>query len=157
VKPSGVEEFLRRHRRIALDTSVFIFQIDGNPAYLDLVRPIFRWLEGPSGAAVTSTITMLEVLVHPYRSGEVDRVDECYALLSTYPHLDWVAPTLEIADRAARLRAEYRLATPDAIQAATALLCGAPALISNDDAFRRVRGLDLLILHDMWESASRPE
>lgn len=41
---------------------------------------------------------MREVLVQPYRLSDIDLVNKFYGLLSTYPHLDWVAPTLEIAD-----------------------------------------------------------
>ncbi len=60
---------------------------------------------------------MTELLVAPYRDSDEQRVDEFYALLSTLPNLDWIAPNLEIADVAARLRAGHRLRTPDALQA----------------------------------------
>jgi predicted nucleic acid-binding protein len=43
-----------------------------------------------------------------------------------------VDTTYEIADRAARLRAEYRLATPDAIHIATAIESGATLFVTND-------------------------
>ena len=144
-----LEDFFEQHRKIGLDTSVFIFEIEGNPKYIKLVNPIFVWLDGPKGRAVTSTITMMELLVQPYRLSDIDRVNKLYALLSTYPHLEWIEPTLEIADRAARLRAEYNLKTPDALQAATALACQATGFISNDTVFKRVGGLEVLILDEM--------
>lgn len=81
-----LEDFLKRHRKIGLDTSVFIYQLEENPKYLELVNPIFIWLERPKAQAVTSTITMLELLVQPYRLSDIDRVNRFYALLSTYPH-----------------------------------------------------------------------
>jgi predicted nucleic acid-binding protein len=141
--------FLERHSKIGLDTSVFIFQVEENPKYLELVNPIFVWLEGPKARAVTSTITMLELLVQPYRLSDIDRVNRFYALLSTYPHLEWIVPTLEIADLAARLRAEYNLRTPDALQVATALACQATGFISNDTAFQRVSDLEVVILGEL--------
>ncbi|MGI8424380.1 MAG: type II toxin-antitoxin system VapC family toxin [Chloroflexota bacterium] len=144
--------FLKRHRRIGLDTSVFIYQIEGTPRYREVVNGIFEWLQGPHARAVTSTITMLEILVAPYRTGDRDRVNRFYALLSTYPHLDWVAPTLEIADRAARLRAEHRWRTPDAIQVATALVEEAGGFISNDAQLKTVAGLDLLLVDELLPS-----
>ena len=58
--------FLRHHRRIAVDTSVFIYQLEANPRYVGLTDPIFTWLERPDHSAVTSTITMTELLVQPY-------------------------------------------------------------------------------------------
>ena len=78
--------FLRRHRRVALDTSVFIYQLEANARYLPLTDHIFSWLERADSRAVTSTITMTELLVQPYRDSCEQRVDELYALLSTYPN-----------------------------------------------------------------------
>lgn len=100
---------------------------------------------------MTSTITMLELLVQPYRRSDMDRVNKFYALLSTFPHLEWVAPSLGIADTGAQLRADYNLRTPDALQAATALDSGATGFISNDAAFNRVAGLEVIVLQDLLE------
>jgi len=113
-----------------------------------LADAVFGWLEGPRAEAVTSTITMLELLVQPYRFSDIDRVNQFYALLSSYPHLTWVAPDLEIADLGARLRAERNLRTPDALQAATALSSGATGFISNDSIFQRLGSLEIAVLDD---------
>ena len=138
--------FLRRHRKIALDTSVFIYELEANARYLPLTDLIFSWLEGPDSKAVTSTITMTELLVQPYRDSDEQRVDEFYSLLTTYPNLSWIAPNLEIADVAARLRALHLLRTPDALHAATAEHSGATGLITNDAAFERVKTFETLVL-----------
>jgi predicted nucleic acid-binding protein len=138
--------FLRHHRRICLDTSVFIYQLEANPRYVELTDHIFTWLERPEHAAVTSTITMTELLVQPYRNSEEQRVNEFYALLSTYPNLDWIAPDLEVGDTAARIRASHRLRTPAALQAATAVHARATALITNDPAFERVGVFKTMVL-----------
>jgi predicted nucleic acid-binding protein len=74
------------------------------------------------------------------------RADEIYGLLSTYPDLDWIAPNLESADLAARMRALHRLRTPDAPHAATAVHAGATGLITNDADFGRVEGIEVLVL-----------
>ncbi len=138
--------FLRRHRRIALDTPIFIYQLETNPRYLACTEHIFSWLERPSAEAITSTITMAELLVLPYREEDEQRANDYYGLLSTYPNLDWIAPNLEIADLAARIRALHRLRTPDALQAATAVHALATGLITNDPVFQRVEGFETLVL-----------
>ncbi len=138
--------FLRRHRRIALDTSIFIYQLEGNLRYLALTDSVFSWVEGQGHEAVTSTITMTELLVQPYREHNESRVDEFYSLLSTYPNLQWIAPNLEIADVAARVRAVHRLRTPDALQAATAMHAHATAFITNDPVFERVNEFETALL-----------
>ena len=138
--------FLRRHHLIALDTSVFIYQLEANARYLPLTDHIFSWLERPDSNAVTSTVTMTELLVQPYRDADDQRVDEFFGLLSTFPNLDWIAPNLEIADLAARFRALHRLRTPDALQAATAANSRAMGLITNDPVFARVPAFETLVL-----------
>jgi len=89
---------------------------------------------------------MTELLVLPYREGDEQRANDFYGLLSTYPNLEWIAPNLEIADLVARLRAHYRLQTPDALQAATAAHSQATGLITNDVVFERVEGFQTLVL-----------
>jgi predicted nucleic acid-binding protein len=134
---------------IGLDTSVFIYQIEASARYLGFTDHVFSWLERPGSRAVTSTITMTELLVQPYRDFDEQQVDEFYALISRFPNLHWVAPDLEIADLAAQLRARYRLRTPDALQAATVLQSQATGLITNDPVFARVEALETLVLDQL--------
>ncbi|MCH6544820.1 MAG: PIN domain-containing protein [Deltaproteobacteria bacterium] len=94
---------------------------------------------------------MLKLLVQPYRFSDIERVNQFYSLLSTYPHLEWIAPSLEIADLAARLRAESSLRTPDAVQAATAFASHATGFISHDATFQRLTGLEVIILDQLLE------
>jgi predicted nucleic acid-binding protein len=107
---------------------------------------VFTWLEQAGHEAVTSTITMTELLVQPYRDSDQQRVNEFYGLLSTYPNLRWIAPDLEIADMAANFRARYRMRTPDALQAATATRSRATCLLTNDSVFERAETFRTLLL-----------
>ncbi len=141
-----LRSFLRRQRKIALDTSVFIYHLEANPKYLPFTDPIFAWLERRDSRAVTSTVTMTELLVAPYRDSDRQRAGMFYALLSSHPNLVWVAPDLEVADTAAQLRALHRLRTPDALQAATAIHEQATGLITNDAVFERVSSFETLLL-----------
>jgi len=93
---------------------------------------------------------MTELLVLPYREGDEQRANDSYGLLSTYPNLDWIAPNLEIAELAARIRALYHLHTPDALQAATAAHLQATGLITNDAVFERVEGFQTLVLDKLF-------
>ncbi len=150
----GIEQlrlraFFRRHRRIALDTSIFIYHLQPNPKYIAYTDLIFSWLEQPESKAVTSTITMTELLVQPYRKGDEQLANDFYGLLSTYPNLDWIAPDLEIAELAARIRALHHLRTPDALQAATAAHSQATGLITNDAVFERVEDFQTLVLDQL--------
>jgi predicted nucleic acid-binding protein len=120
--------------------------LESNPKYLAYTDPIFWWLERSGSMAITSTITMTELLVLPYREDAEQRANDFYALLSTYPNLDWIAPNLEIADLAARIRALHRLQTPDALLAATAVYAMATGLVTNDTAFERLKDFETMVL-----------
>ena len=144
---SRLDTFLRKQRLIALDTNIFIYQLEAIARYFPLSDAIFTWLELAGSQAVTSTLTMTELLVQPYRNAEQQRVNRIFGLLSTYPNLIWMAPSLEIAALAARLRALHRLKTPDAVQAGTAVHARASGLITNDAAFERVDAFETLVLN----------
>jgi len=58
---------------------------------------------------------------------------------------------LAIADRAASLRARYRLRTPDAIQIATALQTRVDAFLTNDRDLRRVEEVPVLLIDELGD------
>ena len=109
---------------------------------------LFSRIEAGKTRAATSTLTLLEVLVQPYRQQNDELVMKFYALLTSYPRLTWIPMTLNVADHAARLRAAYRLKTPDSIQAASAIICGATGFICNDKAFEKTEEFESLIVDD---------
>jgi predicted nucleic acid-binding protein len=139
---------LGRHRVVAVDTCVFIYLMERNPKYFDVANAVFEWMERPGSSAVTSTVALTEILVQPYRNANPSQAQTLYSLLTTIPNLEWVAPSLHIADLAASLRASFRLQTPDALIAATAVVRKASAFVTNDPAFRRISDLDVLILDE---------
>lgn len=53
--------------RVCLDTAPIIYFIEKDPKYLGAIRPFFAEIEAGNIEAITSTITLLEVLVHPFR------------------------------------------------------------------------------------------
>lgn len=142
----ALERFLRRHQHIGLDTSLLIYFVENNPEYHALARTVFNAIESGRNAGVCSTLSLLEVLVEPYRRGNEELVNQFYGLLTTYPGVTWVDLSREIADLAARLRAQHRLRTPDSIVLASAIHTGATGFIGNDIQMARVSDIDVLIL-----------
>ncbi len=145
---AALKRFLRKHRIIAFDTGPLIYFVEEHPRYLPLCELIFDGVGSGTVKASTSTLTLLETLVRPYQLKTDELVLKFYSLLTTYPHLAWVPMTLNIADLAARLRAEHHLKTPDAIQAASAITSDATGFVCNDRAFQKIPELECLILDD---------
>ena len=122
--------------------------MERNPKYFPLADAVFEWIERPDSSAVTSTVALTEILVQPYRIANSPQAEDFYSLLTTIPNLEWVPPSLQIANSAASLRATYRLETPDALIASTATFSNATALVTNDAIFKRVPNLDVLVLDE---------
>lgn len=134
--------------KVALDTSPFIYHLEDVAPYSALTEALFAWITRPGRQAVTSTLTLLEVLVGPYRARDEARVNEFYARLTTFPHLAWIPLSLEIADRAAGLRAAHGLRVPDAVQLATARAAGATLFLTNDRRLPSFDDVEVLVLDD---------
>jgi len=136
-------------QRIGLDTNIFIYFLEDHPRYGAWCASLFELIERGQNAAVTSMVTLLELLVQPYRDQKDELAHKIYALTSTYPKLEWVPLTVPLADRAAELRARYRLSTPDAIQLATAIGHNAARFYGNDRGLRRVKEIECILVDDL--------
>jgi predicted nucleic acid-binding protein len=146
---SPLRAFLRRHRRIALDTSIFICELERNIRYQPFTNGIFAWLGLPDSEAILSTVTMTELLVQPLREGNESVANQYDSVLTRHPNLNWSVPDLPVATLAAQFRANYRLKTIHALIATTAIHASATGLITNDSALTRVKGLDVLVLETL--------
>lgn len=112
----------------------------------------FYQIESGGNPAVTSTITLLEILVQPYRDQKDDLAQKFFALVGTYSKLHWIPVNMEIADHGAQLCARYRLSTPDGIQLATAISYKANRFYGNDRGIRTVKEIECVILDDLFRS-----
>ncbi len=54
-----------------------------------------------------------------------------------------------VANETIRIRARYGLKTPDAIQVATALSCGADHVVTNDKQWRIVSNLPVVLMDEL--------
>jgi len=98
---------------------------------------------------ITSELALLEVLPKPLRLGDTTLERSFRNALERSPDVRLVPVSRAVIEQAARLRASTNLKTPDAIHAATALLEGCALLLTNNPAFRRVLGLNVVVLSDL--------
>ena len=139
---------LVKGKTVFLDTAPFIYFIEKNSRYHDLMKPVISLIDAQESQGVTSTITLLEVLVHPLRDGNKKLADQYKAILLSSNGLLTYEVSHEISERAALLRAKHGLRTPDAIQLATALISKADFFLTNDPALKKVKELKVVVLDD---------
>lgn len=128
-----------RHQKISFDTSFLIPLLEEKQKEEGTISRLVRLTEKKSVVLITSTITLLEILVHPYRQRDTSAVADYYGYLTRLPLVRLVPVNAEIADRAARLRSEYGLKTADAIELATGIAERATLFLTRDRGFRKYR------------------
>ena len=133
---------------VGLDTAPLIYFIERHARYAAVVRPLFECAEAGQVQLVTSGLTLLEVLVVPYRLGQMVLADRYEAALRRGRGLSLVALSPSVLKAAALLRARFRVATPDAIQLAAALAAGCTAFVTNDRRLPELPTLRILQLDD---------
>jgi len=100
---------------------------------------------------VTSTVTLVEVLVHPLRQRNTVLAEEYGEILLNQESLTVVELTPDIAETATKLRATYNLRSPDSIHMATSICEGASFFLTNDARLPSLPGLTVLVL-DNWRN-----
>jgi len=134
---------------VGLDTSPFIYFVERNLLYVDVMREVFKRLTDGNFKACSSVITLTEVLVQPLRHNNQILANAYRDLLFNGANFRLLFLTSSIAERAAELRAKYNLRTPDALQIAAALENGCDAFLCNDKNLKLVTELKILILGEI--------
>jgi len=142
----ALQDLLKNHSVIGLDTSIFIYHLEDHPRYSPLTEIIFNALEKGINKGVTSYLTLMEILAKPKTEGLLQVARDYEYYLTTFPNLTFYEMGLDVARKASDLRSADRIKAPDAIQLATAILYGATAFLTNDKIFERVKEVEVLIL-----------
>lgn len=123
---------------VVVDTAPFIYLLEDHPDFAPQFQGLFEAQARGHLRIALSTITLAEVLVGPLRHGQDTLARRYERALAGF---ELVPVSAEVAATAARLRATSGLRLPDALQAATAIECGAVALVTHDRDFSRLQGL----------------
>jgi predicted nucleic acid-binding protein len=124
-----------------MDSAPIIYMLEDHPEFAPIFRPVFEaHSKGHVRFAVTTT-TLVEVLTGSLRRNDEIMTERYRSALKSWFMVDLDS---EIAESAARLRAVFRLRLADSIQAASALVIGADALVTHDSDFTGIRDIKIL-------------
>lgn len=132
---------------VALDTAVFIYFIEENKIFIPIVKPIFEAIHRGDLAAATSGLTLMEVLVVPYRANNFSLAERYESLLTRSRGLRFVDLTRPLLRAAARLRGAFNLKPPDALQIAAAMAAECRMFLTNDRRLPPISGLQVVQLN----------
>jgi predicted nucleic acid-binding protein len=125
------------YRKVAMDTNCFIYYLEDSPFATSLGQ-LFTEIESGSITAVTSALTVTELMTGLYQQQDRRAAEEYRMTLANFPHLQFRSVDFSIADKAAELRSRFRLKTPDAIQLATAIVDKADVFVTGDKHFQDI-------------------
>ncbi|ANE45664.1 hypothetical protein SY83_04390 [Paenibacillus swuensis] len=142
-------------KKIAIDTNIFIYVFEENPAFGEQAKQLLEQVEEGLYTAVTSAISLAEILVKPVRDGNLTLEKQYKLLFAHFPNL-FVAPVdTKVAERAAFLRGKYGIKMPDALLIATAIVENAEVFVTNDLRLEQVEEIPCLRLDQLQHKEER--
>jgi predicted nucleic acid-binding protein len=139
---------VEKHKIIGLDTAPFIYFIENVAPYADLLDPVFSLVENHALSAVTSTVTLAEILTKPFADKNFSLADEIKFTLKSFSSLSLASIDEKLGEAAALIRARYKIRLPDALQVAAAIQREATLFLTNDKRVKKVDAVQVLVLSD---------
>jgi predicted nucleic acid-binding protein len=147
--PLNIAVALENVKVLAIDTAPFIYFVENSPDYAEKMGAVFRAIQATDIEIVSSVITLAEVLTKPLKTGDKELEKQYRTLFEESRNLRLAQINVATAYRAAQLRAQYNLRTPDAFQIAVAIETGCNAFLTNDLGLKRVTGIQVLVLDEL--------
>ena len=139
---------MTEYKKVFLDTTPLIYFLDDDIHFGLKTRQIFEEILYNDRLLLTSVLTCMEYLVHPYRTNNQAKIKACADFLNDC-HIPVLSINLEIATRAAQIRTAYKdFKSLDALQLATACVYGCDAFLTNDKQLRQFREIHCLTIDD---------
>jgi predicted nucleic acid-binding protein len=139
---------VEKHKVIAFDTAPFIYYIEDVAPYADLLDSVFALINDRTVAAVTSVVTLSEILAKPLADKNFSLAEEIKFTLKALASLSIVSIDDKLAEAAALIRVRYKIRLPDAFQIAAALQGGATLFLTNDKAVKKIDATEVLVLSE---------
>ncbi len=136
-------------QKVFVDTAPFIYFFEEHEPYGARMAAFFDEVYDKDAEVVTSLVTYIELLTHPEREGDSRLAAKYRESLVNSERVSVYPLDLLVADVTVMYRARYGLKTPDAIQLATAQMCGADYVLTNDRDWSRVEGLNIVQVVDL--------
>jgi predicted nucleic acid-binding protein len=135
-----------------LDANVLIGIVEASPQLSQGQLDLLAELDDGHLRAMTSELSLSEVLIGPLQKDDAATFDAFTALLSGQGTIAVAPISREVLFAAARLRATSRMKLPDAIHVATADVAGCAGFVSADRGVRLPPGMRAMV----WDRLGPP-
>jgi predicted nucleic acid-binding protein len=119
--------------RIYWDTMLFVYWLEDHPRYAKRVRHILSKMKERQDQLCTSSFTVGEILVGPYKMGASETTRQIREVFKA-PFVEVIPYTIETADLYAGIRAQHGVSPADSIHLACAAQARIDLFLTNDAA-----------------------
>ena len=133
---------------VYLDANGFIYSVERIEPYYTILDRLWQATKDQQAMVITSELTLLEVMVMPFKTQNTALIAAFNAILRDAPDVQMVPITRSVLEEAALLRATLNLKTPDALHAATAIQQKCSLFVTNDKGFHKVTDLPVTVLSE---------
>lgn len=134
--------------KVYFDTNIIIYSIDWNWEFRDIAIKISDYIHKKELSAVTSYLSMSEILPYFIRDKDIEKISKLIFLIKRSWIYEISPMDFETFFQAGALRANLWLKTPDALHVASAMQAGCTLFLTNDAGIRVPEGMKLLLLSD---------
>jgi predicted nucleic acid-binding protein len=147
-KPSSIEELLRLHRRIAIDSNVLIYLLEGSDRRAEIAARLVDAIGQGEVEGILASLGLAEILVAAATADEGPVFEETAATIRDLG-FRIVALDASTAEDAAWIRGRTGASMPDAIHLACARRAGVTAFVTNDRRIPALSQLEIVVLDDL--------
>ena len=138
--------------KVFIDTAPYIYLLERNDTFFEKTEDFFVYCIDSQKKLVTSTVTVEEFSVGPYKNDDKKLIDDFHSFL-----LDTFTTVLNIdesiADEAAKIRANHSgFKGMDALQLASAKVAGCDLFLTNDKRLKQFTDLKVMTIEEMLQS-----
>ena len=135
--------------RVYLDTSPFIFYVEGVAPYAGELHPLMDAIDTGTLEGITGEITIAECLVKPIKDGNTPLITAFNLALQNKTHFRVHPVTRSHWIEAAQIRSKSTLKLPDAVHLALAEHFGCTTFVTNDTDFRGATSMKVVVLAEL--------
>jgi predicted nucleic acid-binding protein len=137
-------------RRVYIDTNIFVYFLERNERYFNLIVPFFDMFERGASSGFTGDAVVAETLYKPYQLNDPMRVSEFKAFFSNEEFLTVLPHSTKVFELAAELSPKRGMKLIDALHFATATLAGCHFMLTNDAAFKSNQEIQVIHLQESF-------
>lgn len=144
----SIRDLVRLHRRVAIDSNVLIYLMDGDPGRAETAAVLVDAVATGQFEGVLASVGLAEALVGPARAGDGAAFEQAAATIRDLGFR--IAPMdAGAAEDTAWIRGRTGMSLPDAAHIACARAAGATAFVTNDLGIGTQPGLEVVHFDDL--------